>query len=176
MTTNQVYSSSSKHDAGINTSEPGNLQASARNRLSACPRGTSFFVRSIQRQPTFQPTKCVVLCDQRVFRQSPQSCKLLKYLPLPYSHGGSHRFESCSAHHFFNGLRATAKKPVPQIFHNSLDHLRGDSHLPEKRALSRPCLLPVALGVQVERGLNTAVAKQALDCLWLGFALVHQPA
>jgi hypothetical protein len=75
---------------------------------------------------------------------------LLKYLLLPDSHGGSHRFESYSAHHIFNGLRATAKKPFPQIFHNSLDHLRGDSHLPEKRALSRPCLLPSQPALQID--------------------------
>ena len=28
-------------------------------------------------RPTTQPTKCDVLCDQRVLRQFPQSCKLL---------------------------------------------------------------------------------------------------
>ena len=63
---------------------------------SLCPSrtfGGRFF------QPTIQSTKCDVLCDLRVLRQSPRSCKLLKSLIDPDSHGGSHRFESYSAHH-----------------------------------------------------------------------------
>jgi hypothetical protein len=31
-------------------------------------------------QPTIQPTNCDVLCDFRVFWQSPRSCKLLQNL------------------------------------------------------------------------------------------------
>src|SRR5208283_5678433 len=44
-------------------------------------------------QSTNRSTKCDVLYDLRVLRQPPSTCKSL------YSHGGSHRFESCSAHH-----------------------------------------------------------------------------
>src|SRR5271165_2980890 len=42
-------------------------------------------------QSTNQSTNRDVLYDLRVLRQPPRTCK-------SFSHGGSHRFESCSAH------------------------------------------------------------------------------
>jgi len=42
---------------------------------------------------TIRSTNSFFLCVLQVLRQSSRTCKLL------YSHGGSHRFESCSAHH-----------------------------------------------------------------------------
>ena len=56
-------------------------------------------VRPYDLQPTIQPTKSDVMYDFRVLRQPPRSCKSLKNLPCSDSHGGSHGFESCSAHH-----------------------------------------------------------------------------
>jgi len=103
--------------------------------------------------------------------QSLSSCTTSAY----FSQSGSHRFESSSAHHIFKGLRATAKKPVPQIFHNSLDHLRGDSHLPEKRPLSGPRLVAVALGVYVQRCLDARMPQYALHRFRLDLRLIHQP-
>ena len=41
--------------------------------------------------------------------------------------------------------------------------------------MSRPRFVAVALGVKVERRLYAAVAKQALNGLRVGLALVHQP-
>ena len=49
-------------------------------------------------QSTNRSTKCDVLYDLRVLRQPPRTCKSLKSLSGSDSHGGSHRFESCSAH------------------------------------------------------------------------------
>ena len=46
------------------------MQRLGRHHLAA-------FLRTFHR-PTIQPTKCDVLCDQRVLRQFPRSCKLLK--------------------------------------------------------------------------------------------------
>lgn len=51
------------------------------------------------------------------------------------------------------------------------DHFEGTYD----KASDRPSL-PLLLGVEVKSRLNTTVAKQALDGLRLGFALVHQPA
>ena len=53
--------------------------------------------------------------------------------------------------------------------------------LPDTRPLSASDLAAanrrhVALGVKVERRLDTAVAKQALNGLRVNLALVHQPA
>jgi hypothetical protein len=53
-------------------------------------------------QPTTQPTKCDVLHDFRVLWQSPRSVKSLENLVHLHSHGGSRRFKSYCAHHFFS--------------------------------------------------------------------------
>ena len=66
-------------------------------------------------QSTNRSTKCDVLYDLRVLRQPPRTCKSLKSLSRADSHGGSHRFESCSAHHIFQGLTGNLpQKPNPQ--------------------------------------------------------------
>ena len=65
-------------------------------------------------QPTTQPTELAVLHDLRVFRQSPRCCKSLKNLMWADSHGGSRRFESCSAHQKdpINQLLAVVGRPI----------------------------------------------------------------
>jgi len=50
-------------------------------------------------QPTTQPTNLPVLHDFRELWQSPWCSKSLKNQMQVDSHGGSRRFESCSAHH-----------------------------------------------------------------------------
>jgi len=62
-------------------------------------------------QPTIQPTKSDVLYDLRVLRQPPHTCKSLKNLTRSDSHGGSHRFESYSAHHLSVYARSKIRSP-----------------------------------------------------------------
>ena len=113
--------------------------------ISACPHApviyeSRFAFRSPARvEPTIRPTKCDVLCDQRVLRQFPRSCKLLKYLFLPDSHGGSHRFESCSAHQCFLGFRENPENGPTNNSTNiliALTPMPGPS--PEGMRLARP--------------------------------------
>jgi hypothetical protein len=61
-------------------------------------------------QPTAQPTNPTVLHDFRVLWQPPRCCKSLKNQMQVDSHGGSRRFESCSAHHRINNLAALAEE------------------------------------------------------------------
>ena len=75
---------------------------------------------------------------------------------------------------FFRVYEEQQKSPVTQIFHNSLDYLRGKAHLRKKCALSRPRFVGVALGVKVERRLDAAVAEQARDPLRLGSFFISQ--
>jgi len=79
---------------------PGACRGSTRpSRVTNGQRPTSYCGLWGENQPTTQPTKSDILHDFRVLWQSPRSFKSLKSLIEPDSHGGSHRFESYSAHH-----------------------------------------------------------------------------
>ena len=64
----------------------------------------SLFVRHayrLEHRSAIRSTNEAILCDLEVLGQPSRLCKLLYYRFSPDSHGGSHRFESYSAHHLF---------------------------------------------------------------------------